>query len=82
MNDRDDKGRFTFNNKISKLGFQGLVNKRFNGDGKAAKRWLADLGMWAYDQALPTWMRNFHEKPVIEDYQGGKHGHSDSRLQF
>jgi hypothetical protein len=45
---RDSKGRFVPGNTIAALGWRGLVNKRFGGNEKMAKRWLAQLGGFAY----------------------------------
>jgi hypothetical protein len=45
---RDSKGRFVVGNTIAVLGWRGLVNKRFSGDEQMAKRWLAQLGGFAY----------------------------------
>lgn len=45
---RDAKGRFVGGNQIAALGWAGLVNKRFGGNDRLAKRWLAQLGRFAY----------------------------------
>ena len=53
--------------EAGKLGFQALCDKYFNGDRRAAKRWVADLGRAAYfkDFRPPTSARilfNYYDK--------------------
>lgn len=46
--DRTERGRFAPGNRVSCLGWAGLVEKRFKGDEQAAKQWLIRLGKFAY----------------------------------
>lgn len=46
--DRDHKGRFEKGNEVSKLGWQGLVNKRFDGDADLAREWAGKIGAHYY----------------------------------
>lgn len=48
MTGRNQRGRFTPRNTISKSGWLGLVQKRFNGDQTAAKAYVAQLGRHSY----------------------------------
>lgn len=50
---RDEKGRFASGNAIAKMGWHGLVQKRFEGDSVAAKEWLAQLGRHSYMMQTP-----------------------------
>jgi hypothetical protein len=36
--------------QLASSGFQGLVQKRFEGDTERAKLWLGKVGAWAADQ--------------------------------
>lgn len=49
-NNRTSDGRFTNGNKWSSVGWETLINRRFNGDEEAAKTWLGKLGVWSYGQ--------------------------------
>lgn len=48
MTGRNKRGRFTTGNPYARLGWLGLVEKRFAGDTAAARAWLAQLGRHAY----------------------------------
>lgn len=42
--------------QIAKQGWNGLVQKHFNGDDRAAKLWFGAIGAWNYDQlVLDVW---------------------------
>lgn len=45
---RDSKGRFTKGNPYARLGWAGLVERRFNGDATIAKEWLGRVGVNSY----------------------------------
>lgn len=53
---RDSHGRFTAGNEYARMGWDGLVAKRFDGDAAAAREWLGAIGAWAYavDVGLPV----------------------------
>ena len=36
--------------EIAKMGFQALVDKYWQGDREAAKKWLTGKGLWAQDK--------------------------------
>lgn len=46
--DRTKTGKFAPGNRVSRLGWQGLVNKRFAGNKAAARAYVAQLGRWSY----------------------------------
>lgn len=48
MAGRDERGRFMSGHPYAVLGWRGLVEKRFGGDGVAARAWLAQLGRHTY----------------------------------
>ncbi|RIK32948.1 MAG: hypothetical protein DCC55_35910 [Chloroflexi bacterium] len=48
MTQRDNRGRFTTGNTISKRGWAGLVRKRFKGSEATARAYVAQLGRYAY----------------------------------
>lgn len=41
-----------FFSRIGKLGFQAVVDKYFEGDREAAKKWLVARGQWVQDKDL------------------------------
>jgi hypothetical protein len=45
---RDARGRFTRGNPYAVKGWAALVNQRFAGDELMAKKWLGQLGRFAY----------------------------------
>lgn len=47
---RDARGRFTKGNQWARLGWAGLVERRFNGNVTLAKTWLGRVGVNAYAQ--------------------------------
>lgn len=47
---RDARGRFTKGNQWARLGWLGLVERRFSGDYALAKTWLGRVGVNAYAQ--------------------------------
>lgn len=49
MTNRDSQGRFTPGNQIARLGWAGLVQRRFNGDEVAAKTWWGRMGAYNSD---------------------------------
>ena len=48
MTGRNKRGRFTTGNPYARLGWRGLVEKRFAGDTAAARAWLGAVGRHAY----------------------------------
>lgn len=46
---------------IARRGFQGLVEKRFDGDKQAAVDWLTAKGQWATDKHYPPAFRVFSD---------------------
>ncbi len=48
MTGRDGLGRFTAGNTIARLGWAGLVARRFGGDEATARAWVGRVGVWAY----------------------------------
>lgn len=59
MTGKDSLGRFTKGNTYAYLGFQGLVNKRFNGNIGLAKEWIRALGKYGYGRAYWTPQRGY-----------------------
>ena len=49
--DRDRKGRFKKGNKVSRQGWQGLVDKHFEGNADLAKEWAGKIGAHFYAKA-------------------------------
>ena len=45
---RNEQGRFTAGNQFAVKGWEGLVQRRFNGDITAAREWLSRIGKWEY----------------------------------
>lgn len=46
---------------IARRGFEGLVQKRFNGDRQAATDWLTAKGQWATDKHYEPALRKFSD---------------------
>lgn len=51
MTGRDNLGRFVAGHTHASKGWAALVQKRFEGDGVAAREWLAQLGRYGYGLA-------------------------------
>lgn len=49
MSNRDEQGRFTQGHQIARLGWAGLVQRRFGGDEATCKAWWGAMGAWHYD---------------------------------
>ena len=58
---RDALGRFAPGNTISRLGWAGLVDKRFGGDETMAKQWLGRVGFHAYARMALEETPNAHK---------------------
>lgn len=83
---RDEKGRFLPGNTVSKLGWQGLVNKHFGGNADLAKQWLRLCGDYGYGRCFfhpkhgyPSWVKKRFRTPPPSpsDYSV-----NPSRLEF
>ena len=60
---RDSRGRFTPGHPFAKLGWRGLVQKRFGGDVAAAKTWLGKVGAWEYARQAQITRRGVFQHP-------------------
>lgn len=50
--------------RIGRKGFQATTEKYFNGDREAHKRWIAQMGAWAYWVATGLPMRAVWRRPA------------------
>lgn len=63
--DRNSQGQFAPGNTVSRLGWAGLVEKRFKGDEKAAKGWLIRLGKFAYGKQAGQFTRAMRDRAEV-----------------
>lgn len=79
---RRKNGQFAPGNTISRLGWRGLVEKRFDGDMEAAKEWIGRVGANQYAKQAQIFRSYAFQYPGRPEDFVAKRAERNKALEF